>query len=54
MRENKKNQVRLKVAISLAETRGASDWIEVDSKKLEGTFLRHLSVKNYHQRLTSH
>ena len=35
------NQVRLKVAISLAETRGASDWIEVDSKKLEGTFLRH-------------
>lgn len=41
VRDNKKNQVRLKVAISLAETRGASDWIEVDSKKLEGTFLRH-------------
>ena len=37
---NKKDQLRIKLAISLAETRGFNDWVEVDTKNLKGTFMR--------------
>ena len=40
VRDNKKDQLRIKLAISLAETRGFNDWIEVDTKNLKGTFMR--------------
>ena len=40
VRDNKKDQLRIKLAISLAETRGFSDWVEVDTKNLKGTFMR--------------
>jgi len=40
VRNSKKEQTRVKFAMSLAETRGFNDWIEVDSKKCEGTFIR--------------
>ena len=40
LRESKKNQVRVKLALSLAETKGSSDWIEVDSKNMAGTYIR--------------
>ena len=33
-----KAQLRIKGALEMAETRGISDWLEVDSKKMEGTF----------------
>ena len=40
VRDSKKNQLRIKLAMSLAETRGISDWVEVDSKNFKGTFIR--------------
>ena len=40
VRNNKKDQLRIKSAMSLAETRGFNDWIEVDVKNLKGTFIR--------------
>ena len=40
VKNNKKEQTRIKFAMSLAETKGFNDWIEVDSKKYEGTFVR--------------
>ena len=40
VRNNKKDQLRIKSAMSLAETRGFNDWIEVDTKNLKGTFIR--------------
>ena len=40
VRDNKKEQLRIKLAMSLAETRGFNDWIEVDTKNLKGTFMR--------------
>ena len=40
VRDNKKEQLRIKLAMSLAETRGFNDWVEVDTKKLKGTFMR--------------
>jgi len=40
VRENKKDQLRIKLAMSLAETRGFNDWVEVDAKNLKGTFIR--------------
>ena len=40
VRDSKKDQLRIKLAISLAETRGFSDWVEVDTKNLKGTFMR--------------
>ena len=40
VRENKKDQLRIKLAMSLAETRGFNDWVEVDTKNLKGTFIR--------------
>ena len=40
LRESKKNQVRVKLALSLSETKSASDWIEVDSKNMVGTYIR--------------
>ena len=40
VRDNKKDQLRIKLAISLAETRGFNDWVEVDTKNLKGTFMR--------------
>ena len=32
VKENKKDQLRIKLAMSLAETRGFNDWIEIDSR----------------------
>ena len=40
IRDNKKEQLRIKLAMSLAETRGFNDWVEVDTKNLKGTFMR--------------
>jgi len=40
IRDNKKEQLRIKHAMSLAETRGFNDWVEVDTKNLKGTFMR--------------
>ena len=36
--EKAKKQVRIQEAVSLAEQSGFPSWVEVDSKKLEGTF----------------
>ena len=40
IKDNKKEQLRIKHAMSLAETRGFNDWVEVDTKNLKGTFMR--------------
>lgn len=38
IREKAKKQVRIQDALSLAEQYGFPDWVEVDAKKMEGTF----------------
>lgn len=38
VREKAKKQLRIQAAVSLAEQRGGSEWIEVNTDKLEGTF----------------
>lgn len=38
VREKAKNQLRVKNAMELAQQRGFAQWLEVDDKKLEGTF----------------
>ncbi len=38
VREKSKNQLRIKGALELAAQRGFASWIEVDEKKMEGTF----------------
>ncbi|WP_111658240.1 30S ribosomal protein S4 [Isoalcanivorax indicus] len=38
VREKARNQLRVKNAMDLAQQRGFASWIEVDEKKLEGTF----------------
>ncbi|MDX1804148.1 MAG: 30S ribosomal protein S4 [Alcanivorax sp.] len=38
VRDKSKNQLRVKNAMELAQQRGFVPWIEVDEKKLEGTF----------------
>jgi small subunit ribosomal protein S4 len=38
VREKSKNQLRIKGALELAAQRGFAAWIEVDEKKMEGTF----------------
>lgn len=38
IREKSKQQLRIKNALELAASRTACDWVEVDAKKLEGTF----------------
>lgn len=38
VRERSKNQLRIKAALELAQQRQAVSWIEVDSKKMTGTF----------------
>lgn len=38
IREKAKKQVRIQDALSLAEQYGFPDWVEVDPKKMEGTF----------------
>ncbi len=38
VREKSKNQLRVKNAMELAQQRGFPTWVEVDEKKLEGTF----------------
>ncbi|KAF0804204.1 30S ribosomal protein S4 [Alcanivorax xiamenensis] len=38
VREKSKNQLRVKNAMELAQQRGFPTWLEVDEKKLEGTF----------------
>jgi small subunit ribosomal protein S4 len=40
IREKSKNQLRIQSALSIAAQRGQSDWIEVNSSKLEGQFKR--------------
>jgi small subunit ribosomal protein S4 len=38
VREKAKKQLRIQAAVSLAEQRGGSEWIEVNADKLEGTY----------------
>ena len=38
VRENAKNQLRIKAALELAAQRAPVEWVEVDSAKMEGTF----------------
>ena len=38
VREKAKKQLRIQAAVSLAEQRGGSEWIEVNTDQLEGTF----------------
>jgi small subunit ribosomal protein S4 len=38
IREKSKNQVRLQASIELAQQQGLSSWVEVDAKKMEGTY----------------
>lgn len=38
VREKARNQLRVKNAMELAQQRGFASWLEVDEKKLEGTF----------------
>ena len=40
LRDSKKEQIRVKLSMSLAEVRGSNDWIEVDAKNLSGIFIR--------------
>lgn len=40
VREKAKNQLRIQSAMQLASQRGAVEWVEVDSSKLEGVFKR--------------
>ncbi|ODP96820.1 MULTISPECIES: 30S ribosomal protein S4 [Salinivibrio] len=40
IREKAKNQARIKAALEIAAQRELPTWIEVDSKKMEGTFKR--------------
>ena len=40
VRERAKAQLRIQSAMALAAQRGATEWIEVDANKLEGTFKR--------------
>tara|TARA_B100001057_G_scaffold118411_1_gene117029 strand:- start:39060 stop:39683 length:624 start_codon:yes stop_codon:yes gene_type:complete len=40
LRESKKDQIRVKLAMSLAEVKGENDWIDVDTKKMSGVFIR--------------
>ncbi|MFC0268993.1 30S ribosomal protein S4 [Kushneria aurantia] len=38
VREKAKNQTRIQQALELASSRGDINWVDVDSKKMEGTF----------------
>jgi small subunit ribosomal protein S4 len=38
VREKSKNQARIQNALDIASSRAAVSWVEVDSKKMEGTF----------------
>jgi len=40
VRNKSKDQSRIQFALSVAETRNSSDWIDVDTKNLIATFLR--------------
>ena len=40
IRQKSKDQTRIQFALSVAETRNSSDWIDVDSKSLTATYLR--------------
>jgi small subunit ribosomal protein S4 len=40
VREKSKKQLRIENALKLAESRGGVEWVEVDAKKMEGTFKR--------------
>ena len=40
VRDKCKDQSRIQFAMSVAETRNSSDWIDVDSKNLTATYLR--------------
>ena len=40
IRQKSKDQTRIQFALSVAETRNSSDWIDVDSKSLIATYLR--------------
>ena len=38
IREKAKNQARIQNALTIAANRGDIAWIEIDAKKMEGTF----------------
>ena len=38
VRERAQKQARITESMELAKTRGVPDWMEVDSKKMEGVF----------------
>ena len=40
VRNKSKDQTRIQFALSVAETRNSSDWIDVDAKSLVATYLR--------------
>ena len=40
VRDKSKAQSRIQFAMSVAETRNTSDWIDIDSKNLTATYLR--------------
>ena len=40
VRNKSKDQIRIQFALSVAETRNSSDWVDVDSKNLVATYLR--------------
>jgi small subunit ribosomal protein S4 len=40
VRNKSKDQSRIQFALSVAETRNSSDWIDVDTKNLVANFLR--------------
>jgi small subunit ribosomal protein S4 len=40
LREKSKKQLRVQTAIQLAAQRGDVDWMNVDTNKMEGTFMR--------------
>jgi len=38
VRDSSKNQLRIKAALELAGQRARSEWLDVDSAKMQGTF----------------
>ena len=40
LREKSKKQLRVQTALQLAAQRGVGEWLNVDSSKMEGTFIR--------------
>ena len=51
IREKSKTQARIVAALELADQREKPVWVEVDNKKMEGTFKRYQIVLIYQQKL---